>query len=514
VGVTSLLGPAAASEEVRGTPQHPEAEVPEVPASSGQNKTFERIVQVIALAVILAAPALICVHRGVVADPDIWWHLRVGEWILQHHAVPRVAIFSAPLAGTPWLAYSWLFELVVVKLFYRLGLVGILAYTAGMIVAITAALYHLVRRLQGDFTLGVLFTFASLFSLLPIYTPRPWHFSILFFVLELDILMHVRKTGRLRELAWLPLIFALWANIHIEYIYGLFVLGLALVESVVARRSAVATIKVRVVWMVCALLASLLATLANPFGWRIYGVVYNLVTQGGGLRQVSEMQALPFRGLPDYCALLLTLAAAGALAWTRRFRLFESGLLLFAAVLSFRSLRDVWLVAVVAAAILASTITGRDRNRAPSPRFGATLATIAAALMVVAGFRVMKVNNAVLNEQVANVMPVRAVEAIRTNGYAGPLYNDFTWGGYLIWALRMPVIIDGRTNLYGNERMDRSIATWSAQPDWASDPELKSAGLIIGPATAPLTQVLRMDSHYKLVYEDKLAAVFVAQRGH
>ena len=336
---------------MRGTPQRPEAELPEVPASSSQSKTSEKVAQVIALAVLLAAPALICVHRAAVADPDIWWHLRVGEWILQHHTVPRVEIFSGPLAGTPWLAYSWLFELVVVKLFYRLGLLGILAYTAGMIVAITVALYHLVRRLQGDFTLRVLFTFASLFSLLPIYTPRPWHFSILFFVLELDILMHARRTGKTRELAWLPLIFALWSNIHIEYIYGLFVLGLALVESVVARRWAGATVRTKPVWVFCALLASLLATLANPFGWRIYGVVYNLVTQGGGLLQVSEMQAIPFRGLANYCVLLLTLAAAGALAWTRRFRLFESGLFFFAAVLSFRSQRDVWLIAVVAAAI-------------------------------------------------------------------------------------------------------------------------------------------------------------------
>ena len=76
----------------------------------------------------------------------------------------------------------------------------------------------------------------------------------------------------------------------------------------------------------------------------------------------------------------------------------------------------------------------------------------------------------------------------------------------------MPVSIDGRTNLYGNERMDRSIATWGAQPDWASDPQLKQAGLIIGSAKAPLTQVLRMDPHYKLVYEDELAAVFTAHQ--
>ena len=46
--------------------------------------------------------------------------------------------------------------------------------------------------------------------------------------------------------------------------------------------------------------------------------------------------------------------------------------------------------------------------------------------------------------------------------------------------------------------------TW--QPDWASDPQLKSAGLVIGPVKAPLTQMLRMDPHYKLVYEDKLAS--------
>jgi hypothetical protein len=471
-----------------------------------------QLVQTLVLAVLFAGPALMCVRAACVADPDIWWHMRVGQWILQHHPVPRFELYSGPLMGRPWLAYSWLFEVLVTKLLFRFGLVGIVAYSSAMILAITAAVHHMVRRLQGDFSVTILLTFVSLFSLVPLYTPRPWHFSILFFVLELDILMHVRRTGRLRELAWLPLIFALWANIHIEYIYGLFVLGLALIESIVARRSASSDTRIPALWMGGALLASLLATLANPFGWHIYSIVYNLVTQGGGLRQVSEMQAIPFRNLANYCVLFLTLASAGALAWTRRFRLFESGLFLFAVVLSFRSQRDVWLMAAVAATILASTVTARNGNSTFLPRLGGTLATIAAALIILAGFRVLKVNNTVLNEQVANNLPVHAVEAIQAHGYAGPLYNDFNWGGYLIWALRMPVSIDGRTNLYGNERMDRSIATWNAEPDWASDPELKSAGLVIGPVKAPLTQMLRMDSHYKLVYEDKVATVFVAHK--
>ena len=96
--------------------------------------------------------------------------------------------------------------------------------------------------------------------------------------------------------------------------------------------------------------------------------------------------------------------------------------------------------------------------------------------------------------------------------YSGPLYNDFNWGGYLIWALRMPVSIDGRGGFYGDQSLDRSLATWGAKPDWDSDPTLKSAGLVLGPVQAPLVKMLRMDPHFQLVYEDKLAAVFVARK--
>jgi hypothetical protein len=124
----------------------------------------------------------------------------------------------------------------------------------------------------------------------------------------------------------------------------------------------------------------------------------------------------------------------------------------------------------------------------------------------------MHVKNDLLETQITKTMPVRAVNTIRANGYAGPIYNDFNWGGYLIWALRMPVSIDGRAAFYGDAAIDRSIATWNAKPDWESDPELKAANLVIGPDKAPLTQLLRVDSRYKLVYEDKVAAVFVTRK--
>jgi hypothetical protein len=97
------------------------------------------------------------------------------------------------------------------------------------------------------------------------------------------------------------------------------------------------------------------------------------------------------------------------------------------------------------------------------------------------------------------------------NFVSGPLYNHFNWGGYLIWALpRLPVSMDGRTNLHGDQRVERSFKTWSGVRGWESDPELMQARLVIGGVDDALTSAMRTDSRFKLVYEDAIAAVFVA----
>jgi len=184
----------------------------------------------------------------------------------------------------------------------------------------------------------------------------------------------------------------------------------------------------------------------------------------------------------------------------------------FAAVVAFRSQRDVWVMAAVGAVILASTITGGEKDAIQLPKYATAIAATIAVLVVMLVSRAIGVNNARLETQVTKGLPVQAVEAVRAKGYAGPLYNDFDWGGYLIWALRMPVSIDGRQNLYGDQRIDRSMATWNAQPDWAMDAQLMKAGVVIGPVEAPLSQALRLDPRFQLAYEDKLAVVFVARR--
>ena len=469
----------------------------------------DRYAQMAVLVVLLAAPALICLHSAVVNDPDIWWHLRAGEWIVRHHSIPQVDAFSSVNAGKAWPDYSWLYELLTFGLFERFGLMGIVGYSAAMVLAVTVALYHLVRRLQGDFSVLALLTFAGCFMMGHLFTPRPWLFTILFFVLEIDILMRVRRTGRLRELAWLPLIFLSWSNIHIQFIDGLVVLGIALVEAVATRKGIGEKTQLGIGPAAAALGASLVATLANPFGWHIYHVAYDLASQPGVLNKINELKAIPFRDMTDWSILAMTLISTAILSRARTLRIFESGLLAFAIFVGFRSQRDVWVIAAAVIAILASSLPARKAKAIQLPRFATVLAAMVAALIVLGGFRLMKLNNTKLETQVEATYPVKAVAAIQANGYPGPLFNDFNWGGYLIWSLRMPVSIDGRAAFYGDQAIDRSVATWGAETAWNTDPLLKQARIIIGPAKGSLIQVLRLDSAYRLVYEDKIAAVFI-----
>lgn len=479
--------------------------------ADGQRLRSIQWAQALVLVALYSFPAFLCLHIADAGDPDVWWHLRAGEWMLQHGAVPQIDPFSIFGAGKPWVAYSWLFELLIFQLFRWLGLVGVVVYSAGMAVSIAVVLHRLIRRLQADFSLAVLLTVVAALSIYRLYTPRPWLFSILFFALELDVLMQARKTGKIRGLLWLPVIFMLWANVHIQFIDGLILLAIALTESLLARKRADGQTRLRLGWLCGVSLACVLATFANPYGWRIYHVAYDLAGQLGTVSQVTEFQAMSFRGLDNWCVLLLALGAVGVLARARRVALFEVGLLAFAVMVSFRSQRDVWLVVVAASAILASGLTGNSENRLQLKAIYAPLVVAATCLVVWLGFRLLDVNDATQRAKLAEAMPVHAVEVVKAKGWSGPLYNDFNWGGYLIWSLRMPVSMDGRTNIYGDERLNRSYATWNAQPGWDSDPDLQKANLVIAPVNAPLTQVLRMDPRFEVAYEDKLAVVFISR---
>ena len=484
-----------------------------IPTSlANSEKTLRRLVIVVLLYSIPASQAMVPL-----IDPDIWWHLRTGQWIVDHAQVPATDSFSAYGMGKRWVAYSWLYEILVYALFTKLGLMGILVFTVSMSLLIALVLHGVLRRARLPFIAEVFLVAVALGAMSSLLSPRSWLFSILFFTVELFILFHVRRTDKITPLLALPPLFVLWANLHMQFIYGLAALGLFLMEVLLSRlpslslyprhRPNISPGRVSLL-----LLACLVATLITPYHFRLYIPIFEVIGQTGAFQLILELLPISFRTFTDWLVIGLAIGGAFVLGWQRAWLPFPTLLLLMGTFLAFRARRDVW-VLVLAAVFIISEF-GRFVRSEPSFAF-TKLRIICIIVALTLGSYLIALRRHISEQQLESVVerkfPVAAVRFVNEKNYSGPLYNDFGWGGYLIWTLpRLLVSMDGRMNVHGDQRIERSVKTWSGLRGWESDPELMKARLVIGGANKALTNLMRMDSRFKLVYEDATAAVFIA----
>jgi hypothetical protein len=470
---------------------------------------------------VFAVPIVVAVRpvSFPVNDPDVWWHLRVGEWVVQHRAVPGNDPFSLPGQSQPWVAYSWLYEVLLHYLHGAFGLAGIVVYRVVFSLAIVAALYAFVLGLEKRFLVATGLSAAATLAVAMLFNERPWLFTIFFSTLTLHAVVCLRRPGSPPRWVWaLPVLFAVWANVHIQFVYGLLLLALAcaapLIDGYLGRPKdeTAATAWSRRWYQLAGLSAACcLATLATPFHVRLYGVVIEYATQPGPFRYVNELKALEFREPCDWVMLALTSAAFWALGRRPR-SAFDVLLLAGTALLAFRARRDLWLVVLADLFVLASTgphLVPAGQRLALSVKDLAFVVALLAGLVVLCAVR-HDLSAAGLQRQVEKIYPVEAARLVHERGYPGPLFNDFNWGGYLIWALpELPVCIDGRTNLHGDERIERIGRTWAGLPGWQDDPDLANAGVVIASADSPLAALLIHDARFTRVHQDDLARVYI-----
>src|SRR5580658_9795375 len=120
----------------------------------------------------------ITINTASIMDEDIWWHLQTGRWILAHHAVPTRDMFSAHAAGQPWIAYSWLFDVLASWLFDLAGYRAMLALSTFALLAYTAWATVFLRRFT-NLRRAMILAFAAYTAVMPLKSPRPWLFTIL-----------------------------------------------------------------------------------------------------------------------------------------------------------------------------------------------------------------------------------------------------------------------------------------------------------------------------------------------
>lgn len=465
--------------------------------------------------------------QAAVIDPDIWWHISVGDWIVEHRSVPRTGILSQHLER-PWVAYSWGFDLLVATIHRQWGLPGIIGLLIGFQVLVSFVFLLAMRDLTKTPWWAWLIASSSIFAFY-INPLRPALFTLLFFTLELFVIFQVERRRDDTLLVWLAPLFVLWANTHIQFVYGLFVLALYVAArlakmtpgvffGVVPRDRVPAPFPAA---CVAALALAAVCSVIGPNGVLPHAVAIEYATQIGHYQVIQELGALNFRRPEHFVQLWLVMAACVAAGRSRRFDLFRLLLLAFSAAVSFRAMRDSWFVSMAAAFVLAEIVgdtraAAEERDSTPVVR-PAVLYALAAVLALGVAFTLARrqgMSTPELATVVDRVYPLRATEFIRQAGLNGRMYNDFNWGGFLTYRLpEHPVSIDPRADLYDGELFAQSLRTANASPGWEKDPDVARADFVLIQRWFPLARALANDRQFRLVYEDHLATIFVREAG-
>ncbi len=390
-----------------------------------------RTLRLLALAALLAGVGLISMERKLsVLGSDIGWHLKTGEWILKHHAFPHSGIFSRTAADHPWIAYSWGYEVPLATSYNWFGLVGVAAYGTALTLMVVFAIFWMAERLSHRFWLAWLLAAVCSYAILLLrIVPRPAFFSIALFCVVLTLVFQAQASGRIQPLLWMPLIFLLWANLHIQFVYGLAVLALLLAVNVaqrIAERARIApsswvsaTLPSASLAMIFAL--CVLATMISAYSYHLYGVIFRYSQAKVSYAMVQELQPFRLRFYANYVQLGLAGAAFAVLVFQKKLDVLKLLLLVLASVFAYRTMRDAWFQCTVAVACLADVAGVAEDAETQATRWQLAAVFPAVVLLLFVGALSVHFNEAELQRRIAAMYPVKAVNYLKANPSPGPL---------------------------------------------------------------------------------------------
>ncbi len=451
-------------------------------------------------------------------DTDTWWHLRTGQWILEHQALPDVDRFSLTRAGEPWYYPGWLSQILMVEV-YSLG--GLSALNLLFTATILSAFFLVYRTMDGDPFLTALVLVLAAGASEIYWNARPQLFSFLF---SAGFYLVLRKFLRGKSnLLWiLPLIMALWVNVHPGFAIGFIFMLIAFVSQGIiflTRRNTRSETGKQLLWLAGILAACLAAASVNPRGPAVLAYPFQTVSIRFLQNFIQEWQTPDFHNLQAQLFLILLFTTWAVITFSPKSM--EAGDFLFLSVIGymgFLAWRNTDLLSIVAPAILMSY--GRPIMEKLFPRWDPDhpvsrtqsavhigAATILSAAALVYGASVASPKP--IQDFVESQVPVRAVDYLAAHPVPGRMFNSYNFGSYLIWKLpEYPVFVDGRTDLYTDEILDQYLAVARAQEGWRNILERWQITIVFMEPSAPILDLLKADG-WTVYYEDFQAVILL-----
>ena len=408
-------------------------------------------------------------------DPDTYWHLASGKWMVEHGQLLRTDVFSSTMSGAPYSVGEWLGELVIYGAYLLGGWPGI-ALLRATLVAIGAFFITRValRAAPAPFALGVTALALALSEIT--WTDRPQLFTFALFPLLFEMLIAARA-GRARLLFLVPPLILLWTNLHGGYALGLALVAIFAAEAVLTRRNAIP--------FTAAAVLALGASFIDPGSLGLGAAAAHATSPPRFIVEEAPPDVLRPAGFVFALFALATLALALARGGT----LLDALLLAPLLWLGLSAQRHMPYFALAATPFIAAGAAELWWRWRPASRFelprpvivgvGAGLVAMVAASVATAPFAPNETN-----------YPTAARETLA--GTSGNLLNEYDWGGYLIWRVpERPVFIDGRLFLFLPDVLTQYEEMVFVRPGWRQELERHAIAQVLLRPDRPLVTALR-----------------------
>ncbi len=472
----------------------------------------------------LAALPLARGWQAINTDGDLGRHLRVGREILAD-GLFFTDRFSWTMQGQPFVPYEWLSEILFTLSHRWAGFWGVLVL-CGLLVGATAWLLTVwFRRMGVDPLLGFLATAAASLAGSFHWLARPHLWSLLGTVAVLFLWTDGQKDGgtdtdqpapirpsgypAIRRLTVAALLFAVWANLHGGFLFGLVLLALIAVGEALdgwwrprdGRTSVLLVPSPAALRTIALLGAAVVGSCINPVGPALFAHMARTLGNSWVLAMTMEYRSPNFHLWWGKVFLVLLSACIAAAALSRRrvpFRVLVPFLVTTAFAL--HSARNIPLWALSGFPLLVWHLDGDWRSlqsgllhrlrssfelAARSARPG--LWSAVAAIVAVGWARAAPPHPGFD----PNVFPVEAVARARAEGVQGRIFNELAWGGYILCAWpEQQVFIDAQTDFYGEALSQEYMSIRNADPGWEEKLNRRGVTLVLVPEEAPLARVL------------------------
>ncbi len=374
------------------------------------------------------------------ASNDLWWHLRSGQWVLENMAFPSTDPFSYTAEGRTWIYHNWLFDVPLFAVNTFFGINGLIIYR-GLLIGILGFSVYRLLRIHTAPNIAATLTVLALSAVRIRFFLRPSLASFIFFALLFAALIILYEKEKINFRDWwpIPILFAVWANLHAGVIFGIILIASFLISRVIERKDSKSFLFI--------LAASAVFGLINPNFHQVYLYSFEYLAFKSSMA-VTNIEHMPPSGiLEDSQTLVFWLTAYifGFLFLVRiksarpYFWILIAGL----GYLAFTSVRGIPFFTITIIAAVASLWGSEKKLVVPFP--------VAALLMgVIALAAIFTQPQRIKFEAAPHAFPVSAVDFVENAGLAGKMFNSHPFGGYLIYRLYpgRKVFLDGRDLLH------------------------------------------------------------------